>query len=315
MITIPDYSLKTVFDTTLYFDIPLGLQGESMVELPPNVTNVEASYQTINWQYSGDGIESNISTNTTQAEVIPGANKGQYSITLPSSKTPIGYLVTWEWINNNANESYQIGYIARNYMPHYQQLGQPFKKMCQSVLNEWCMLHDNSYGNSKPHEAENLQIHFSLDDVAEAMQVSSMIFQTSISVPTHYSLTNQNPFPIQEFGGILYTATLRELTHRVLIGYIENPVITGDVKYADRKEYYNKWREEFDRLDKQMIPLQAIYQRRHITFAGAIVQGNGGMFASGSFGLLTNQQLNATYQGQYVNGYMTIPIQYNPNAN
>lgn len=315
MITIPDYSLKTVFDTTLYFDIPLGLQGQSLVELPPNVTNVQAGYKTINWQYSGDGVESDISTSSTQAQVSTGANKGQYSINLPPSQTPIGYLVTWTWINNGANESYTIGYVARNYMPHYQQILIPYRQMCQAVLNKWSMLHDNSYGNSKPHEAENLQIHFSLDDVAEAMQVSLMIFQTSISQPTHYTLTSQNPFPIAEYGGILFTATLRELTHRILIGYIENPVITGDVKYADRKEYYNRWREEYDRLDKQMVALQAIYQRRHITFAGAIVQGNGGMFATGGMGLLTNQQINGVYQGQYVNNYVTVPIMYNPNGN
>lgn len=314
---IPDQSLKTVFDTCLYFDIPLGVQGESKVSLATGAVNVSASYVQINWasnSLTGQITQTETATPTQLETYRNGAN--DYYAYLPASTTPVGYKVLWQWeIDNGVKEQYQLGYVARDYMPHYLQILPPFQNLCQTVLNTWTFLHDNSYGNSRPAESEMLQVHFSLDDVAEAMQTALMVFQASVSVPTYYTLTSSATFPYKEYGGILYTATLRELTHRVMIGYIETPSNTGstDIGYIDRKDYYNKWKEEYDRLDKQMQTLQTIYQRRHIDYSGGVALVSGGFYgASGP--LLTNQQINAMYQGQYVNSFFPLPLMYNPNG-
>ena len=314
MTVIPDQSLKTVFDTCLYFDIPLGVQGETKVNLPTGAVNVKCSYQTITWSQNSNHVSETLSDEAAELEPYRIGSNDYYAY-LPASTTPTGYKVTWNWTVNNIDETYQLGYVARDFMPHYMQILEPFQELCQTVLNTWTFLHDNSYGNSRPAETEMLQIHFSLDDVAEAMSTALMVFQASVSVPTYYTLTSSATFPYKQYGGILYTATLRELTHRVMIGYIETPNGTGstDIGYIDRKDYYNKWKEEYDRLDKQMQTLQTIYQRRHIDYSGGVALVSGGFYgASGP--LLTNQQINAMYQGQYVNSFFPLPLMYNPNG-
>jgi hypothetical protein len=306
-VQIPDQSLTTVFETCGFTDIPRGQAFISKVLLPQGSTSVTATMTPYTWSYSSSGVEE--TAGTPQSLTVKPAGGSQYQASLPPFKDPEACLVEWDWLDEDGNEClFQEGYSARYFMPSYQKLTPALKDMCQTVLNSWCMLADNAYGNSKPNLAENLQIKFSLETVAEAMKRAFMSFQVPISVGSN----NLSGFPLNKWGGLLYKATLRELTEDVLRGYSETPVMTGgnNIPDIDRSRYYDRWRDEFDRLDHDYQDLLKHYRNYYKNFNSGIALVGGGMYgASGP--LLSNQAWNGLYNGQVVNAFRPVTMNFN----
>ena len=306
-VQIPDQSLTTVFETCDFIDIPRGQSFLSKVLLPQGSTSVGATLTPYSWSYSAEGVEETSGSPQTLTVKPMGSNRYQASI--PPSKDPSACLVDWTWEDEDGNEcNFEEGYSARYFMPTYQRLTPADKDLCQTVLNSWCMLSDNAYGNSRPNLAENLQIKFSLETVAQAMERAFMSFQIPISVGSN-TLAG---FPLNKWGGLLYKATLRELTEDVLRGYSETPVMTGGntTPIIDRDRYYDRWRDEFDRLDHDYQDLLKHYRNYYKNFnSGAALVGGGMYGAAGP--LLSNQAWNGLYNGQVVNSFRPVTMNFN----
>lgn len=306
-IQIPDQSLTTVFETCSFIDIPRGQAFLSKVLLPSDSSSVQASMTPYSWAYSDAGVEETAGAVQTLKAV--GVGGGKYQASIPPSKTPSACLVEWTWTDSDGNEcNFEEGYSARYFMPTYQRLAPALKDMCQTVLNSWCMLSDNAYGNSKPNLAENLQIKFSLETVAQAMERAFISFQVPISTGSN---TLQG-FPLNKWGGLLYKATLRELTEDVLRGYTETPVMTGgnDTPLVDRSRYYDRWRDEYDRLDHEYNDLLKHYRNYYKNFNSGIALVGGGMYGAAG-PLLSNQAWNGLYNGQVVNSFRPVTMNFN----
>ena len=306
-VQIPDQSLTTVFETCDFIDIPRGQSFLSKVLLPQGATSVGATLTPYSWSYSADGVEE--TSGTPQTLTVKPMGSNQYQASIPPSKDPSACLVDWTWVDDDGNEcNFEEGYSARYFMPTYQRLTPADKDLCQTVLNSWCMLSDNAYGNSRPNLAENLQIKFSLETVAQAMERAFMSFQIPISVGSN----TLSGFPLNKWGGLLYKATLRELTEDVLRGYSETPVMTGGntTPIIDRDRYYDRWRDEFDRLDHDYQDLLKHYRNYYKNFnSGAALVGGGMYGAAGP--LLSNQAWNGLYNGQVVNSFRPVTMNFN----
>lgn len=306
-VQIPDQSLTTVFETCDFIDIPRGQSFLSKVLLPQGSTSVGATLTPYSWSYSADGVEE--TSGSPQTLTVKPMGSNQYQALIPPSKDPSACLVDWTWVDDDGNEcNFEEGYSARYFMPTYQRLTPADKDLCQTVLNSWCMLSDNAYGNSRPNLAENLQIKFSLETVAQAMERAFISFQIPISVGSN-TLAG---FPLNKWGGLLYKATLRELTEDVLRGYSETPVMTGGntTPIIDRDRYYDRWRDEFDRLDHDYQDLLKHYRNYYKNFnSGAALVGGGMYGAAGP--LLSNQAWNGLYNGQVVNSFRPVTMNFN----
>ena len=321
MLTIPDKSLHTVFDTMVYFDVPLGVPVTvdwdiSALNLASSLSMPTINYQTVTWAYDGDGISAQWGEPVgNQISIEP--NQTQLSYQLPALIQPSAYIVWLSWTNqqNQTMQTGQIGYLARYNMPFYASIQPQFQTACQTVLNTWTFLHDNAYGNSRPNEAEKLQIHFSLEDVAQSMNVGLMTFQAGIIQPTFYNLQN-NPLPTPKYLGLLYECALKELTHRVMIGYIETPTVEGnpDVAYIDRRDYYQRWETEYKRIGAELDKIGPIFQREQLNLTGCSILVGGGYFSVGT-PLMTNQTIDAIGNGTLQNNFFPVWINVDGNCN
>ena len=321
---IPDASLKRVFGTTRFFDVPKGRAVEARLKLPTNINpssfNIQAS--PVVWGYSENGIvETKEEEFKYNGKVNYSPQTGNFSITLPPlngtqsfNSTASAYLLNLQWTDPAMppygttpwTDSYSIGYLARDYMPYYAEIRQPFKDVCQDILNTWTMLHDNAYGNSRPNLEENLQVHFTYEDVAQSMEWELSIFQSGILHPTYYNLTT-NPLPMPQSLGIIRLLGLAQLSYRTAIGYLETPEFEEQtqVTYAKRNSYYDKWMHEYERLHKLEGDLQKIFQQENLGLASGSLLVGGGYFQVGS-GLLTNQMIDAIGNGTLQNMFFPV---------
>lgn len=307
MIDIPDTSIKTAFGTNEYTDVSLLRTFKTGINLGEMAESgeVSAEISPISWSYSG---EAGISQSTGEAITATVASEGQgcYSVTLPAQTTPTGLVLTW-FLNNSP--IWRQYFMARYFMPLWSSLKPGVQATLKAILSALQLLHDNSYGNSTPNLAENLQVHYSMETIAEAAQTALTVFQTQIIQPTGYSL---NTFPAQ-FYGLLYTATLRELVHRFYLGYLEVPEIHGDVgvAYADYRSYFDRWKGEYDKLGEIFVQQLSIYEREQLDLTGASILLGGGYFGNGG-AFIKNQQLQAMQNSILQQQYFAVTMSYNP---
>lgn len=321
---IPDASLKRVFGTTRFFDVPKGRAVEVRLELPKNINpasfNIQAS--PVEWSYAETGISEQTKEPFKYSGTINySPANGHFQLTLPPlngsqlfNAFASAYLLHIEWTDPSTpaygtqawTSSYEIGYLARDYMPYYAEIRPAFKDVCQDILNTWTLLHDNAYGNSRPNLEENLQVRFTYEDVAQAMEWELSIFQSGILHPTHYNLTTA-PLPMPQYLGIIRLLGLTQLSYRTAIGYLETPEfeVSPQVTYAKRNSYYDKWMHEYERLHKLEDDLQKIYQQENLGLASGSLLVGGGYFQVGS-GLLTNQMIDAIGNGTLQNMFFPV---------
>lgn len=308
-ITLPDQSLTTVFDTLNMVDIPRGQSFEAKVALTPNSTQVEASMIPYTWDMqNGVVTQTSGQASDLKPQKVTGDN---WQALLPPFSIPSACLVTWKWIDENGFDSeFQEAFSSRYFMPSYLKLSSKLKDLCQTTLNSWLLLADNAYGNSRPNLAEHLQIQFSLETVAQAMQRAFISFQVPVIAQSQSLLS----FPLSKWAGLLYKATLRELISMVLTGYTETPEMTGgnDTPVIDRNRYFDRWSADYTRIDKDYQDLLKQYRNYYKNFNSGVVLVGGGMYGAAG-PLLSNQAWNALYNGQLVNSFRPVTMNYDLN--
>lgn len=308
MITIPDNSVTQAFGTNEYTEISLLRPFNTGINLGafPAGKTVTADIQTIEWNYSEEsGIQSSLGSDTQSLPVTQNG-EGLYSLTLPAQFSPLGLILTWYVADQPVWKQY---FMARYFMPLWSSLNTGVQTTLTGILHALELLHDNSYGNSKPNLAENIQVHYSMETIAQAAQTALQVFQSQIIQPTNYSL---NTFPPLYYG-LLYTAALRELVHRFYIGYLETPDIHGDVgvAYADRHGYFDKWKTEYDKLTETFQQQLSIYERQQLDLTGAVDMVAGGFYGRGG-AFMQNQRMQAIQNGIIQNQFYMCIMNYNP---
>lgn len=322
IIEIPDDSITAAFGTNQYTEISLLEPYEAKVDLTgviqslgSSASAVSATLSTVAWDYSA-------SQGVTQTETSPisileepveqGQKLYQYSAQVPAQTSPCGLTVQWSIVvNGTQTPVFFQHFMARYYMPLWTSLSSEVQGVLEAVVNTLEFLHDNSYGMSKPNLAENLQVHYSLEDVAQCAKTALMVWQSSIIQPTSYTLAS---LPAKYYG-LLYTATLRELCHRIYIGYLETPDKRDvDIPGSDRRGYYDKWKTEYDKLTDQYNVQLGIYEREQLDLCGSVNLVAGGYFGR-SGALIRNQALQAMQNGVIQNQFFPVTIQFNPGPN
>ena len=315
---IPDDSITQAFGTNQYTEISLLEPYEANVDLTgviqslsSSASAVSAALSTVAWDYSA-------SAGITQTETSPisildepveqGQKLYQYSAKVPAQTSPCGLTVQWSVvINGTSTPVFAQHFMARYYMPLWVSLSSGVQGVLEAVVNTLEFLHDNSYGMSKPNVAENLQVRYSMEQISQCAQTSLLVWQSAIIQPTSYSL---NSLP-SKYYGLLYTATLRQLIFQLELGYLETPEGKNvDSPGADRREYYDRWKAEYDKLSDQYKTQLGIYEREQLDLCGSVNLVAGGYFGR-SGALIRNQELQAMQNGVIQNQFFPVTIDFN----
>ena len=85
------------------------------------------------------------------------------------------------------------------------------------------------------------------------------------------------------------------------------------VPYADRSDYYNRWVQELDRLDKEVESQREYWERSNLDLGASAILVHGGMYGNGAMGM-GNAQIAAMQRGWIQSGlFQPIFMMYNPN--
>lgn len=273
--------------------------------------------------YDADGAQATERVVDSSTEVSwDDDSSARFLISADLLGEPCDLDVTWRWNQGGPDgpeRLWTFRYAARTFMPDYAALSDDERRLCESTLNRFSMLRDNHYGNSMPNLAEDVQTEWSLEDVADEMALAVMRINGSVVQPTNYVVGSQAgmPFP-KQFYNLLMVSTMVGIVRKLVYGYLETPDIAGstNVAYADRRAYYNKWRDELRDLQADEQTLLNTFNRAHIDFTGSSVLVGGGLFGSAAGGsLMTNAQLAAVSKGWNANWYNIVPVTgFNPNG-
>lgn len=227
---------------------------------------------------------------------------------------PVTIEVIWKWWNGSTSRSARqasVFYRAEEWMPTYADLSEDEQVLAVSILNRFSLLRDNHYGNGMPNLAEDVQTAYSLEDVAQEMHIAlSRINMTAIQ-PTNFILGSDSGehFP-KAFYNYLMTVTMSGLVRKFVYGYLETPDINGNtgVAYADRKQYYNKWRQEQATLEEDSKTLEAAFKRATLNLTASSVLVGGGMFGGSGGGIFTNRMVHALESGYQSAFFLPLDI-------
>lgn len=314
LITIPDEAVNKAFGTHEWTEVGLGASFPVKAQfdpacLPSSPSDLKASLQAIQWAYSGEGgITESTADGAGGWKVISSSAtpSGQLSLRLAAPFSPSGCLLS---VSSGDQTVWMQYFLARSPMPLWTSLPAACQDVLLAVKNSLQLLHDNSYGNSKPNLAEFLQVHYSLETITEAAKVALLVWQGEIIQPTSFTLST---LPHQYYG-LLYVASFRELVHRIYLGYLETPDLHGDpgVPYPDRKQYYDRWKAEYDKLTDQYKTLLSIYEREQLDLCGSVNLLGGGYFRQAG-ALIKNQELEAMQNGVIEQQFFPVVLEYNP---
>lgn len=227
--------------------------------------------------------------------------------------------VQWHWTTNGTDRSWSLFYDCSVYMPSYADLSEEERDLAMACMNRFSLLHDNTYGNGMPNLSEEWQTDFSLEDIAQCMNIAVQRINSSAIQPTSYIIGDGRGqhFPVT-FYNLLMTATLMEVVHRLMLGYLEQPSIVGStgIAYADRRDYYQKWRQEYDLLKSDYDTLLPIYSRQTLNLVASSVLVAGGLYGPGTAGggrmggngWLTNSAITAAQRGWAINMFQPISV-------
>lgn len=225
--------------------------------------------------------------------------------------------VEWNWQQGQTPRTmrkHSMWYSAMYCMEEYASLTDSEQDLCNAILNRFSLLRDNHYGNSMPNLAEDIQTRFSLEDVAMEMQIACQRINGSVIQHTDYVVGDANGthFPV-EFYNLLMVSTMVGLIRKFVYGYLETPDIQGNagVAYADRRQYYNKWKDELRDLQSDEKNLLDTFNRMHINFTGAATLVGGGVYGGGAKGggILSNSMMAAVQKGWMNSFYWPMATQ------
>lgn len=343
----PDKSIKHRAAARQKRMLSLGLDDISAISFnmmerrlkPPRRDSVYVSMDRITEDENGTisretVVSSNIDGETKEEYPIywdpamnPDKDRGafaQWPIDSRFTQTPCDLEVTWHWTQNRdayVDRHWTMYYSVREYMPTYASFNEDEKQLCMAILNRFWGLFDNHYGNGMPNLAEEVQTHFSYENVANDMEIAVSRINSKAIQPTSYGLgeSGLQHFPKMWYN-LLMTETMIDVIREFVYGYIEQPNIVGQVgvAYADRRDYVNRWNDAKRDLESDAAAMMSSYSRAHINFGASSVLVGGGLFGGGSSGnaFIKNSTITAIQKGWYNNIYQPVNVAtpLDPNA-
>lgn len=327
----PDISLNRIIQAHQYtegsLNYPLTIKANLLPEggTANQVDNVNVTVSMQQWDDSGTTIT--LQEQPLNDEFTPEYNSTYpgacYSFTIPAEYTqqPSIFTIQWTWTVNNQQRYWNQYYLVRNQLPLYLSLTDSEKALCEACLNQWCLLHDNHYGNSQPALSEDVQVHYDYDVVANCMIAACQEINTHTIVTTNFTVGNSGTsfmyggtggghFPVR-FYNLLMLLTLANMADMNVIGYAETPEINGStgVPYVDRKAYYQKWVDIEKRYRDRAEPQFKAYKQTYYNpCTGALLVGGGMFGGAGSNSLVSNQTIGAIQRNILMNQYFPVNI-------
>jgi hypothetical protein len=206
----------------------------SIYIVPYPATTVEINGALPNPVYTG--IATNPSQGTYQADpaatqaLAPGYYRFDWSFTLNGAP-----IITSQYI--------QIGPPS----PAYDALQPAFVNAVEQVWIKFADIYDSGYGG--PYLTVWYNQHFSRGRVAQLMEQACWHLNNVAQPATTFSVTGVAPmgggaplFPINQYAGLLNTATTIEVIKHLMRSYTEEPVVVGNVSVRlDRRDYLQRW--------------------------------------------------------------------------
>lgn len=316
----PDKSIKHLVKATKYKTLSLGLDQCSTISFrkyqralvtPPKESVYVNVYKKT---FKDDGTVLNTQIKSKCKDIVfSDASSAYFVIDAKYLQEPCVIEVEWNWWQGKTKTSsrkWAFTYIAMDYMEDYASLSDSERDLCDAILNRFSLLRDNHYGNSMPNLAEDVQTVFNINDVAQEMQIACQRINGSVIQQTNYvvGMTEGTHFP-QQFYNLLMVSTMIQLIRKFVYGYLETPNINGNagIAYADRRDYYNRWKDELRELQGDEKSLLDTFNRVHINFTGSATLVGGGVFGNGGKGALLSNAAIAAVQRGWRNNWFATP--------
>jgi hypothetical protein len=221
----------------------------SVYSVPYPATTAEVSGSMISPVYTG--LATNPGTGLYQMDpaasqkLTPGYYRFDWSFTLNGSP-----IVTAQYI--------QVGPPS----PAYDALAPPFVNAVEQVWVKFADIYDSGFGG--PYLTVWYNAHFGRGRVAQLMEQACWHLNNVAQPATTFSVTGVSPmgggaplFPVNQYAGLLNTATTIEVIKHLMRSYTEEPVVVGNVSVRlDRRDYLQRWgsmlSDEQDQYNKEL---------------------------------------------------------------
>jgi hypothetical protein len=206
----------------------------SIYVVPYPATTVEISGDMPDPVYSG--VATSPSTGTYQVD--PAATQ---------ALTPGYYRFDWSFTLNGVpittSQYIQIGPPS----PSYDALAPPFVNAVENVWIKFADIYDSGFGG--PYLTVWYNQHFGRGRVAQLMEQACWHLNNSAQPATTFSVTGVSPsgggaplFPVNQYAGLLNTATTIEVIKHLMRSYTEEPIVVGNISVRlDRRDYLQRW--------------------------------------------------------------------------
>lgn len=169
---------------------------------------------------------------------------GMYQVMLSIDQTSIlgNYEVLWVYHISGAPFTFQSYYAVGGASPPYDNLTNDFKDVVDSVWVRFADLFDSPSGG--PNLQTYVQSNWGRGRIAQMLNLALDRINTAAQPYSQYSSdpTQNNLFPVAQWGGLLRQATYVEALKHLRRSYVEQPDFQGStISRLDRRDYFDRW--------------------------------------------------------------------------
>ena len=271
---------------------PIGIRV-NVLGIPTNVdlgTDVVVSVYVV--PYPATTAEANgVMADPVYTGLATSPQTGVYQMIPASSQTLVPGYYRFDWsftLNGNpvtTSMYVQVGPPS----PAYDALQPPFVNAVEQVWIKFADMYDSAYGG--PYLTIWYNQHFGRGRVAQLMEQAVWHINNEAQLSTVYSVTGVAPmgggaplFPLNQWAGLLNSATTVEVIKHLMRSYTEEPVVVGNVTLRmDRRDYQQRWQTMLDVEQPQYLKQLAVFKTEMMFNGSPRVLIQGGAF--GNYGV------------------------------
>jgi hypothetical protein len=227
----------------------------------------------------------------TYTGIATNPSLGTYQMDPAASQAlaPGYYRFDWSFTLNGApiitSQYIQIGPPS----PSYDALAPPFVNAVENVWLKFADIYDSGFGG--PYLTVWYNQHFGRGRVAQLMEQACWHLNNVAQPPTVFSVTGVSPmgggaplFPINQYAGLLNTATTVEVLKHLMRSYTEEPVVVGNISVRlDRRDYLQRWGTMLSTEQAQLTQETGVFKTQMMFNGTPRVLIQGGAF--GTYGV------------------------------